>query len=68
MTSRCFVIFNFCGLYEQQTSRFFRRKFSSTKTSSKFSDILRLISNLSGLISYTVIYLPHDSLYQLCME
>ena len=49
MTSRCFVIFNFCGLYEQKTSHFFRRKFGSTKTPSKFSDILRLMSNLDGI-------------------
>ena len=45
----CFVIFYSCGLCEDQPSHFFRSKFSLTKTSSKFSEILRLMSNLDGI-------------------
>ena len=63
MISWCFIIFNFSGLYDHQTSRVFWRKFSSTKSPSKFSDILQLMSNLdciSCLICNNVItFLMH---------
>ena len=58
MTSRCFVIFDFCGLYDQQPSHFFRRKFSSTKAPSKFSEILRLMNNLDGITCLTYNNIP----------
>ena len=72
MSSSCFVIYDFCGSYEQQTNYFFRGKFSSTKNFSKFSEILRAISNVDGIscliYNNIITYLPHDSLYQLCLE
>ena len=56
----CFVIFYSCGLCEDQPSHFFPSKFSLTKTPSKFSEILRLMSNLDGMscLIYTNIPSP----------
>ena len=51
-------------LYEQQASHFFWQEFSSTKTPSKFLDILRLMSNLDGIscLIYNNIPPPWQSL------
>ena len=61
---RCFVIFNFCGLYDNKLAIFFLWKFNSTKSPSKFSDILRLMSNLDGIscLIYNNIPPPWQSL------